>query len=151
MLPVFMFEFMFDMFPFALPFMLEFMFEFMFPFMLDMFEFIFEPMFEFMFDEPMLELVVVVVVVVVVFEFTVAVLELVVLVLSAGAQPTKKAAMVIRARRAKYRRIEFPPEPQGFSVMERRQTSPGVFRTGRGYALRSVSTVYSHKCVSLQV
>ncbi|MEJ7617545.1 MAG: hypothetical protein WKF30_11415 [Pyrinomonadaceae bacterium] len=95
----------------------------------DMFEFM--PMFEFMDD--MFEFMVVcelmvpppvVVLLPLAFEFIVAMFEFAVFVLSVGVQPTAKTAIVSTAKRAKYRRIEYPPDPpKRFMISELPQAS----------------------------
>ncbi|MEJ7713908.1 MAG: hypothetical protein WKF84_29695 [Pyrinomonadaceae bacterium] len=94
------FEFIEDMFEF-MPDMFEFI-EDMFEFMPDMFEFI-EDMFEFMVLLPLVPPLM--------FEFIEDMFEFVVFVLSAGVQPTTNTVIVSNAISAKYRRIEFPPDP----------------------------------------
>ena len=144
--PRFIFELMFElrfifepifefMFEFMFPPMLEFMFEFVF--VVVVVEFMFPPMFEFMFEFMLLLVVVVVVVVEVVL-----VLVLALLVLSLE-QPAQSPARVSKDRRAKVRRIEFPPVPKGSDCW-------GAFADSRAVTLErfrnsSVSKVYSYR------
>ncbi len=106
-----MFEFMDDMLEFMPPRMFEFMP--MLEFMDDMFEFMVLPPVVVVLLPPPLA-----------FEFIIAMFEFVVFVLSVGVQPTAKTVIVSTAKRAKYRRIEYPPDPpKRFMISELPQAS----------------------------
>jgi hypothetical protein len=114
----FMFAFAFVLPMFALRFAFMFAFEFMLPMLALAFVFVFVAMLEFAFIVEfvlvamlVLSAVVVVVVVEVVLVFVALVFALVLFALSVVVQPAQRLATVSKARRAKVRRIEFPPVP----------------------------------------